>query len=142
MPLVNGQKTKHSMKCVDAYKHLGSKMVASSAIHPEIKARLASMGSIIKPLTTRVLTRRAMPMQTRAAYAHAYMFSRSLHNSAAWPDLTVIEHRSFHSGVMRVLRKVHDGSGARKSDMNILSSLQVLSPMNMIRYHRLLFAAK
>ena len=120
-------------------------MLATTSLHPEIKHRLATFSASLKPFSSCVLKREAMQPCTRAKYAQAYLCSKGFFNSATWPALQISEHRSLHSGIMKIYRRIirdSDGMLAHVSDLDVLRQLKVMSPINAVRYFRLCLAAK
>eukprot|EP00973_Karenia_brevis_P032880 4540177-Karenia_brevis.AAC.1 len=115
-------------------------MSSCTSVHPEIKRRLAMMCASIKPVTKSILKKPSVDPEVKAVYAGAYLFSRSLYNAGTWPDLTVSEHRSFNSGVMKVYRAMLPVRQSRSmTDQAVIARLHLLSPMCLLRYFRIVF---
>ncbi len=65
-----------SLRVVNAYKHVGTRMVGSDAMLPRIYTRFAQMSATEQPLVNKVFRRLPIPMKTRMTLARTLLYSK------------------------------------------------------------------
>eukprot|EP00973_Karenia_brevis_P013986 1898355-Karenia_brevis.AAC.1 len=130
--------TLHTLKVVDSYKHLGTSSVSSAGVHPEIKRRMKSMSSDIRPMARCVLHNTSLDIGVKSTYATAYLISHGYYNAGTWPKLTAAEHRSLHAGTMKIYRHmILQKHNDHLCDLEILRSANAYSPLALLMIHRI-----
>ncbi|CAE7407103.1 unnamed protein product [Symbiodinium microadriaticum] len=84
----------HRLLVVQAYKHLGGILVATSSPLPDLYHRAARANAVVKPLHRRLFSDAAVPLDTRRALLRSLAVSRFVHTSAA-----IFLHTAYHRRV-------------------------------------------
>eukprot|EP00973_Karenia_brevis_P086981 12061848-Karenia_brevis.AAC.1 len=99
---------------------------------------MASVSSELHYLAKLVLNNESLSVKARCVYAQAYAFNKGYYNSETWPNLTLSEHKSLHSGTMRVYKRVFKNYLVQpRKDSDILHTNGLLSPLGMLMLHRM-----
>ena len=94
------------LRVVSAYKHLGTKIVSSAEILPEVKTRMAQMREAMVPTRKQILERHEVEPEKRATIATATLLTKGAYQTSAWPALRPKELAVFHTGVIEIMRPI------------------------------------
>ena len=97
---------RRQLRIAPTYKRLGTKIVSSAEILPEIKTRSAQMREAAVPLRKKVIERHEVDPCKRASIVTAHLLTKGAFQTSAWPELRPKELVVFHTSVISMLRPI------------------------------------
>ena len=101
------------LKCVPAYKHLGSMRGTTVAMAAEIKSKCSTIAGAVAQLRPKVLSNDLITLRAKAHLFQATLLSRVLFNAGAWPLLTSAEYTRIHTAILRHIRAIANSETRR-----------------------------
>ena len=130
------------VRVVAHYPHLGGQLSHCGRMRGEVKRRLAIAAQSMAELGPKVYRNKKVDLPTRLAIFQSTTWPALLYNAGTWPPLTPFETRCWHSGVMRLYRrllcKIFPFETAFKSpDAKIIAITGLPDPRTALRMARL-----
>ena len=94
------------IRVVPHYPHLGGQISHCGKMRGEVKRRLAIAMKSMKDLAPKIYHNRKVDLPTRLAIFKATTWPALLYNAGTWLSLSPFEAKSWHTGVMRLYRRL------------------------------------
>ncbi|CAE7293862.1 unnamed protein product [Symbiodinium sp. KB8] len=121
-------KEDHVLPFVQAYKHLGGILTASTTTRPDILHRQARAMGVVKPLRRQLFGSAAVPIQTRRSLLGALALSKLVHTSAALILPNALAQRNWDKAYLQVLRALLPRKGPADHQHSYLALLAARAP--------------
>lgn len=124
----------------DQYKHLGSKVVVSGSLGPEVTFHFGSMYGAFKGVRSKILKNPGIALKIQVLVIKALLYSEALYQASTWKALNISEARRAHMKIIKIWRSL---LGLDKpwcehvSDEQIIIDLEILSPLSFITHLRI-----
>lgn len=142
IPLRFSEPGLEAIRTVPFYYHLGGMVVHGSRHLTEIKRRIAMTLTSITTHKTKIFANPRVDLAQRVSIFRATAFLTLTYNIGTWLQLTQAEQQAWHSGVMKVYRKLLSKlfSSAQQftfDDGRILAMTGLPHPDDLLHYERL-----
>lgn len=133
-----------SVAVVAQYKHLGGQLHVSGKILPEVKSRTGAAKATFRLYSRKVFRNRRLSLHHRGKLLQSMVYSILRWNAGSWHLLDFHSWNCFRSAIMQLGRRVCHASKSdhdpwQWSDDEVLSTLGILDPCEMIHVLRLSF---
>jgi len=132
-----------SLRFVDGYKHVGTKLAAGARLGGEVSMRCGAMRSGSYRLRKCVLKNQSIVLDKRLFILQCYLLTKGTFQCSTWSELPASVYKRFHSCIMSLYRDVcgcyygNPSGNKMVSDVDMLYNFPIMCPHTILRVARI-----